>query len=177
MKTQTINQRSHSPISSVILNSIEHKSNLPKAVAQLNFDRLKHKYTQSDEASMSEHDWDKSEREYRRFLALKVLHPETSLVPSKQVDEVWHAHILDTKAYREDCLALFGRFMDHYPYFGVNGEEDYKMLQEAFAETIDLYEAQFGSYPNSSPLKASRCQEHACHVPSTCACRSPGTCK
>ena len=177
MKTHTIDQRSHTPISKAMLYSIEPQSNLPKSVAQLNFDRLKHKYTQSDEASMSEYDWDKSEKEYRRFLALKMLYPETALVPSKQIDDIWHAHILDTKAYREDCQALFGRFMDHYPYFGVNGEDDYKMLQEAFSETIDLYEARFGPSPNKSPLNASRCENHSCHSPSPCACRSPGACK
>ncbi len=151
---------------------------LPTVVRNLNFERLKNKNTQGDEAIMTAEEWDISEREYRRFLALKVIHADSALVPSKQVDAIWHAHILDTRAYREDCQAMFGRFMDHYPYFGVNGEDDYKMLQEAFAETIDLYEAQFGPYPDSNPLKASRCQDHSCHVPSTCACRSgPGNCK
>jgi len=151
---------------------------LPNSVFNLNFKRLKNKNTHGDEAIMTPEDWDLSEREYRRFLALKVMHPNTALVPSKQVDAIWHAHILDTRAYREDCQAMFGRFMDHYPYFGVNGEEDYKMLQEAFAETIDLYEAQFGAYPNKNPLSASRCDtDHSCHVPSSCACRSPGACK
>ncbi len=150
---------------------------LPSSVNNLNFMRLRNKNTQGDEAIMSSEKWDSSEREYRRFLALKVIHPDTALVPSKQVDAIWHAHILDTRAYREDCQAMFGRFMDHYPYFGINGEEDYKMLQEAFAETIDLYEAQFGPYPNKSPLNASRCEDHSCHAPSSCACRSPGACK
>ena len=176
MKTQTIDQKSHTFASKSVLNILDTHTNLPKSVAQLNFERLKHKYTQSSEASMSEDDWNKSEKEYRRFLALKLLHPDTALVPSKQVDDIWHAHILDTKAYREDCQALFGRFMDHFPYFGVNGEEDYKLLQEAFAETIDLYEAQFGTYPSKNPLNASRCEDHSCHVPSSCACRSPGAC-
>lgn len=154
------------------------KSNeLPGSVLKLNFVRLKNKNTQGDEAIMTPEDWDLSEREYRRFLALKVMHPDTALVPSKQVDAIWHAHILDTRAYREDCQAMFGRFMDHYPYFGINGEEDYKMLQEAFSETIDLYEAQFGPYPGKSPLSASRCgEDHSCHSPSSCACRVPGAC-
>mgnify|MGYP007012666399 CR=1 FL=1 len=164
--------------SSEVNSLISLKTNgLPNSVLILNFKHLKNKNTQGDEAIMTPEEWDLSEREYRRFLALKVIHPDTALVPSKQVDAIWHAHILDTRAYREDCQAMFGRFMDHYPYFGINGEEDYKMLQEAFAETIDLYEAQFGPYPNKNPLNASRCEEHSCHVPSSCACRSPGACK
>jgi len=155
---------------------IDEPSNLPITVKYLNFKRLKKKNTQGDEAIMTPEDWDLSEREYRRFLALKIMHPDTALVPSKQVDAIWHAHILDTRAYREDCQAMFGRFMDHYPYFGINGEDDYKMLQETFADTIVLYEEQFGPYPSKNPVEASRCQDHACHVPSSCACRSPGAC-
>jgi len=175
MKTIHIQQTQKSQSSHFVI--VDEPSNLPLAVKHLNFERLKHKNTQGDEAILTPEEWNISEREYRRFLALKVIHPDTALVPSKQVDAIWHAHILDTRAYREDCQAMFGRFMDHYPYFGINGEEDYKMLQEAFFETIDLYEAQFGPYPNRNPLNASRCEGHSCHVPSSCACRLPGTCK
>ena len=43
------------------------------------------------------------EQEYRRFLAMHLAHPEADIVPCKIVDEMWHAHILDTIAYRDDC--------------------------------------------------------------------------
>jgi hypothetical protein len=175
MKTIQVNNFKSQANPSLVV--IAEPSNLPITIKHLNFERLKNKNTQGDEAIMTPEEWNISEREYRRFLALKVIHPDTALVPSKQVDAIWHSHILDTRAYREDCQAMFGRFMDHYPYFGINGEEDYKMLQEAFAETIDLYEAQFGTYPNKNPLNASRCEDHSCHAPSSCACRSPGACK
>tara|TARA_B110000196_G_scaffold70119_1_gene59928 strand:+ start:10733 stop:11260 length:528 start_codon:yes stop_codon:yes gene_type:complete len=175
MKTIHVQKTLKAPVPHLVV--IDEPSNLPLAVQHLNFERLKHKNTQGDESIMTPEDWDLSEREYRRFLALKVIHPDTALVPSKQVDIIWHAHILDTRAYREDCQAMFGRFMDHYPYFGINGEDDYKMLQEVFSETIDLYEAQFGPYPNKNPLNASRCEDHSCHAPSSCACRSSGACK
>lgn len=151
---------------------------LEMQVSQLNFQRLKHKYTASSEAEMSAAQWDASELEYRRFLTLKCLYPTVALVPSKQVDAIWHAHILDTRAYRENCLQVFGRFIDHYPYFGIYGQDDYQELKSAFAHTVALYEQHFGAYPGGGcEVQAMRCKDHACHVPTTCACRVEGACK
>ena len=147
-------------------------------ISKLDFARLKHKYTQSSEAEMTAEQWDAAELEYRRFLTLKSLYPSVSLVPSKQIDSIWHAHILDTRAYREDCHQVFGRFIDHYPYFGIYGEEDYQNLKNAFAHTVALYVEHFGAYPGGGKEEqAMRCQDHACHVPAECACRVEGACK
>lgn len=147
------------------------------AVKTIDLSRLKHKMTESSEAEISPGEWDKAEVEYRRFLTLKQIYPGVSLVPSKQVDQVWHAHILDTRAYREDCNKLFGRFIDHYPYFGIYGEEDYQALHNSFEVTVSLYENHFGPYPKCDDAIATRCEDHACHVPSECACRIAGACK
>lgn len=54
-----------------------------------------------------------AEREYRRFLALHLLHPGVPLTPSKLVDQVWHAHILDTRNYERDMRTVLGRFLHH----------------------------------------------------------------
>jgi hypothetical protein len=149
---------------------------LSDEVQHLNFDRLKHKMTKSAESEMSEEGWDLGEKEYRRFLTLKKLYPAVSLVPSKQVDLIWHAHILDTRAYREDCNAVFGRFIDHYPYFGIYGDDDSRALKAAFDETVALYESHFGAYPaEKNPMRCG--DDHACHAPSSCACRVPSACK
>jgi len=170
MNKQILEQISITPPTKVI-------EQLHKAVEALDFSKLRYKHTQSDEKEMTEQDWNKAEREYRRFLSLKCWYPKESLVPSKEIDKIWHAHILDTRAYRDDCLQLFGHFMDHYPYFGIFGDEDYQMLVEAFSKTKELYEQHFGSWPYPDPIDAARCEDHACHVPSTCACRVPGACK
>ncbi|MEO0758316.1 MAG: hypothetical protein AAFY78_15760 [Cyanobacteria bacterium J06648_16] len=81
---------------------------------------------------------------YRRFLFLNYLYPDRPIVPSREIDQVWHTHILDTAKYREDCDSLFGQFMDHWPYFGVRDEEDRKALNSAFEETQSLFEKHFG---------------------------------
>ena len=150
---------------------------LPDTVAALDFERLKFKNTATSEAGMTAQEWDAAELEYRRFLALKVMYPGIALVPSKLVDKIWHAHILDTRAYRDNCEKVFGRFIDHYPYFGIYGDDDHEALQQSSAQTVELYERHFGAYPKDSDAVASRCAGHACHVPTTCACRSPGACK
>jgi hypothetical protein len=151
-------------------------------VKQLNFDKLKWKLSKSAEASWSESLCDYAEAEYSKFLSLKKLYPKVALVPSKLVDKFWHEHILDTEAYDNDCIKVFGHFIHHYPYFGIYGEKDQTNLQNAFNETLALYETHFGTFPTSvlfgkDANDASRCGEHACHVSSDCACRVSGACK
>jgi hypothetical protein len=85
-----------------------------------------------------------TEADYRRFLALNLLHPNESLVVNKILDDYWHQHILDTRKYAADCEKVFGFFLHHYPYFGINGDEDRQRNMEGFAYTQDLWEATFG---------------------------------
>lgn len=87
------------------------------------------------------------EEEYRRYLALTMLHGAKSVVPSQEVDAFWHYHILDTQAYAEDCDKVFGGFLHHFPYFGMRGAEDAAALSQAYDETLSLYEAEFGLAP------------------------------
>lgn len=151
-------------------------------VNNIDFTKLKWKLTQSSESSWTESLCDFAEQEYRKFLALKLEFPKVSVVPNKLVDKFWHEHILDTKSYAEDCQKTFGYFLHHYPYFGIHDEKDQENLQSSFDLTVQLYESRYGKYPvedvfsNKVPQLA-RCTDHACHVPSSCACRTPGACK
>jgi hypothetical protein len=104
---------------------------------------------------------DLMEGEYRKFLAMQLMHPGAVIVPCKIVDEMWHRHILDTAAYREDCAAIFGRFLDHYPYFGMRSETEARELVDAYGSTLDLYRAAFGEPPVGSWVSddgAARCR-------------------
>lgn len=107
---------------------------------------------------------DVMEQEYRRFLALHLAYPDADVVPCKLVDEFWHQHILDTIAYRADCDAIFGRFLDHFPYFGMRDEADAQALHDAYADTIELYRASFGEPPSDTWIdgSASKCKRTAC---------------
>lgn len=171
-------------------------NNISPEVAKLDFKGLKWKLSESSEAEMSPETCDLAEREYRRFLTLKARYPHAILVPSKLMDKFWHAHILDTAAYARDCENLFGRFMHHFPYFGIYGEDDKKDLDDSFAKTDALYQSEFGESmseagasncseddpkcdtigkcippENRQLLKAARCSGKACHAPTSCRCR------
>jgi hypothetical protein len=104
------------------------------------------------------------EGEYRKFLALHLAFPEDEIVPCKIVDEFWHQHILDTRAYHEDCDAIFGGYLHHFPYFGMRGDDDAKALQDAYGETLARYREAFGEPPAGTWIStdASRCSRTNC---------------
>lgn len=58
---------------------------------------------------------DEAEAGYRKFLATAKSSPKTRNVPSDDVDEIWHTHILFTKQYHQDCQAYFGSYYHHEP--------------------------------------------------------------
>lgn len=53
---------------------------------------------------------------YAKWLSLKMRYKNQSIVPTTDIDIVWHQHILDTERYAIDCLALFGEFLHHRPH-------------------------------------------------------------
>lgn len=146
-------------------------------VAALDFDRLRSKLLLAEDGQKVDVERVRAqEHEYRRFLTMHLLHPEAVLVPTKFVDEFWHAHILDTVAYAGDTEFLFGRFLHHFPYFGIRDEDDAVDLKRAFEETCRLYVETLGEPPVGA--ESSRCgDDHVCHAPSSCACRSPSACR
>ena len=80
-------------------------------VAELDFTMVKLKLGEAKGWSL-EH---QSEVEdlYRRFLALNIVYPDQKICPTGPIDDFWHAHILDTRAYEKDCEYLFGHFLHH----------------------------------------------------------------
>lgn len=84
------------------------------------------------------------EKQYRAYLALTLAFPERSLAPSKEIDAFWHQHILDTEKYAQDCELICGRFLHHFPYFGIRGDDDAQSLERSFGETKALLIEHFG---------------------------------
>ncbi|KAA0576658.1 hypothetical protein [Azospirillum sp. Sh1] len=66
---------------------------------------------------------------YRLFLETIAAHPKAHLVPTRSVDEAWHAHMLRPAAYYADCMVCFGRIVDHEP--GVYGTPAYEAAYQA----------------------------------------------
>lgn len=96
---------------------------------------------------------------YRCFLKLCVLYPGTAIVPTRQLDHVWHNHMLDTAKYRADCDRVFGHFMDHFPYAGLRGEDDQRAWRADFTHTRRLFREHFGIEIGDQPA-ASACRNH-----------------
>lgn len=87
--------------------------------------------------------------QYKKFMYLLYKYqslPDKKLVPSVEVDEIWHHHILDTRKYEKDCMNVYGYFMHHFPYFGMRSDEDFKDLNKSFASTQELYFEEFEDY-------------------------------
>jgi len=81
---------------------------------------------------------EKAAMRYRKWLYLVAATGE-ELVPTYDIDEVWHAHILDTSKYAEDCRRIFGFFLHHFPYLGLRGDADAMVLQARFERTAELW--------------------------------------
>lgn len=82
---------------------------------------------------------------YRNYLFLKKKYGKThKLPPSEEMDDVWHHHILDTENYKRDCEIIFGEYLHHYPYFGIDDKSNMDDLNGAFEETQALHKKEFG---------------------------------
>ena len=103
------------------------------------------------------------ELDYKRYLALQRAYEDRAIVPNQPVDKFWHFHILDTQKYAEDCQAVFGYFLHHYPYFGMNGPEDEQALIDAFDDSCELYQYHFGvPYAQGKGKCRTACKPQKC---------------
>jgi len=116
-----------------------------KAIAALDLEPIKTKLMHAASGEgWSRAKVDAMEIEYRRFLYLMQAFPEEQTAPTVDVDTFWHYHILDTVKYAADCEQAFGYFMHHFPYLGLQGEDDAGDEERGADRMRDLYEATFG---------------------------------
>ncbi len=108
---------------------------------------------------------------YLMFLYLVYLYPNVVLVPSREIDQVWHQHILDTSKYAQDCQMLFGRFIHHFPYFGIRNEGDRQQLNAAFAQTQALFKQHFDITLTAADTDASSEDSNDSKKPGVCVLR------
>ncbi|KAJ8600619.1 hypothetical protein CTAYLR_008977, partial [Chrysophaeum taylorii] len=106
--------------------------------------------------------------EYRKLLEL-VQQRGAPLVPSRKVDLVWHAHILDTRAYAKDARRMFGRFLHHAPAFG---DDDRTELLDQQRVMMRAYQDEFGTrfQPDISDQKSPDCCAANCVKPNCAGC-------
>ena len=111
------------------------------------------------------------ETQYKRYLTLVAKYPREAIAPAKEVDRFWHAHILDTRKYIDDCERVFGFYLHHFPYFGLRGADDAAALAGAGERTRELYVAEFGAAPGRTDSAfCSVAREAFCSVAGAAIC-------
>lgn len=105
-----------------------------------------------DRATRSENipeDWTEEKIEaaierYEKFFRLAAKHSEKSIAPTRDIDEIWHLHMLSPVAYHRDCISIMGKILDHDGGFGAVPEE-LSQLEETFVNTSKLWEEEYGT--------------------------------
>ena len=86
---------------------------------------------------------------YKRFLFVQWRHDgKHYLVPTPDIDEIWHAHILYTKEYHEMSQHVFGRYLHHQPEEAMSIADTVNApdLNQGFELTQQLYFKEFAEY-------------------------------
>ncbi|CAN0620189.1 conserved protein of unknown function [Burkholderia multivorans] len=108
---------------------------------------------------------------YQRFLMLVAANPGIPHAPTRDIDEMWHLHMLAPKAYHEDCMRLFGEVLDHDGGFGKE-ENEKAELRVAFERTAQLWLEMYGEpYVTGSSDSMIDCW-HDCQGRCWHACKS-----
>lgn len=129
-----------------------------EAIDALDFERIKAKLAHRAQGSLGADAIARAEGGYRRFLKLAAKYPEVPVVPSEEVDEFWHMHILDTQRYAADCERIFGHMIHHDPYLGIDADEADDARRMALIEAgRALMDKEFGASSLDGGISAAYC--------------------
>ena len=86
------------------------------------------------------------ETAYKTYLTMVVKHQDDAedILLSKDVDEFWHTHILQTAKYMQDCGNMFGTYLHHNPHVGERTPADLAKREAMAEKTRSLYVSEFG---------------------------------
>jgi hypothetical protein len=83
--------------------------------------------------------------EYKKFVYLGVV-SNFGVTPSKVIDQVWHEHLLFSRAYRDFCSDVLQCEFDHNPEL-VPFDEETGVFEAQYRATLDAYEKEFDRTP------------------------------
>ena len=110
-------------------------------------------------------------KKYEKFLMLIAKYPGMPHAPTREIDEIWHLHMLSPRAYLNDCNKLFGEILDHDGGFGKEPEEEI-VLKATFNITAALWEKEYGeAYASEKGVNVTNCW-HDCVGRCWHACKS-----
>uniref|UniRef100_L2FRC8 Chloroperoxidase-like protein n=1 Tax=Colletotrichum fructicola (strain Nara gc5) TaxID=1213859 RepID=L2FRC8_COLFN len=102
---------------------------------------------------------------YRNFFHLIGAHPGTVMVPTLDIDLVWHTHQLAPLRYRAYSKKMAGRLIDH------DDEISADRLQELSTDMQGLWREEFGTEYHA--CLCWTCEAGRAHAPDATAKRSP----
>jgi hypothetical protein len=70
--------------------------------------------------------------EFRRYFSLRVATEEPIYMPSKQIDQVWHACLVHTRLYAAFCEETYGYFVHHDPVRAPDLPEAWRSFEEPY---------------------------------------------
>jgi hypothetical protein len=117
------------------------------AIRGLDLESVKHRMMDADLGKGWKREHAESiELAYKNYLTMLVKYPDDAedIVLSKDVDEFWHTHILQTAKYAADCRSMFGNFLHHDPHVGARTPADIERKAALTEKTRRLYQREFG---------------------------------
>jgi predicted methyltransferase len=89
------------------------------------------------------------ERELKRYLILRALHPRKRYPMAGPVDGLWHTFLLFTRLYARFCNRVAGRFLHHTPA-DIENRQELRQFQKDYANLWKDYPRVFAEPPPSS---------------------------
>lgn len=108
---------------------------------------------------------------YRRFLGLVQRHPGLAMAPTRDIDMMWHLHMLKPVAYHHDCERLFGGLLDHDGGFG-KAPDEAPILEKVFRRTEAFWQEAYGEPYVTRPAETATKCWHDCQGRCWHACKS-----
>jgi hypothetical protein len=98
--------------------------------------------------------WDAKEAKvaalrYKKWLYLKRKFYDELVPPPWDVHFFWQGHLKDSLAYLRDTSAIFGQYLHHFPFFGLQNAADRKRRREAFTNnTVCRWKELYAEIPD-----------------------------
>jgi hypothetical protein len=113
---------------------------------------------------MKEYKWAESQASnaVQRYEKLfRLFGKGASVVPTKEIDDVWHLHMLDPISYYASCMAYHGKIIGHNPALE-SSEEEKSNLHSQFLKTAEIWKEAYGEEYFGSVAECNGGPDHTC---------------
>ena len=140
---------------------------VPAQITNFNLDKIV-AYAIKKNPDLVQQNVESLKQEYINYMFLASVSDKTLAVPSKVVDDIWHAHLLHNKSYEEFC-ALLGKMIYHNP---TSDETTPEQKAQTMQNLIDSSYQFFGGNVFESIVSFT---ESDCNYPVNCSSSCDGS--